>query len=83
VAIVGIWAILLGFFFLYMYVRRKLPHFEKNFMLVVGILSLVFGLLIALNPFESSRFIVVLIGLYAIAYGLFSMINSRKLHNQK
>lgn len=79
VAIVGIWAILLGFFFMYIYIRRKLPHFEKSFLLVVGIISIVFGLLIALNPFKSSRFIIVLIGLYAIAYGLFSMINSRRL----
>jgi len=82
VAIVGIWAILMGFFFLYMYIRRKLPHFEKGFLLVVGVLSLVFGLLIALNPFQSSRFIVVLIGLYAIAYGLFSIINGRRLYNK-
>lgn len=82
VAIVGIWAILMGFFFLYMYVRRKLPHFEKGFLLVVGVLSLVFGLLITLNPFQSSRFIVVLIGLYAIAYGLFSIINGRRLYGK-
>lgn len=80
VAIVGIWAMLLGIFFLYIYFRRKLPGFERNFMLIVGIISLLLGILIAANPFESSRFVVVLVGLYTIAYGLFSIINTRRFY---
>lgn len=79
VAIIGIWAILLGLFFLIIYIRRQLPEFEKYFFLVAGIVSFIFGLLIAVNPFKSSRLIVVLIGLYAIAYGVFSIVKTRKI----
>jgi uncharacterized membrane protein HdeD (DUF308 family) len=47
-------------------------------MLFIGILSLLFGLIITINPFEGTRFITILIGLYAIAYGVFSLVNHRK-----
>ncbi len=79
VAIMGIWAMVLGLFFLIIFIRRPLPEFEKYFFLIAGIVSFVFGLLIAVNPFESSRIIVVLVGVYAIAYGVFTIIRTRKL----
>lgn len=78
VTIIGMWAMLLGLIFLIAWFRKKTPKSEKGFLLITGILSLVFGILIALNPFEGSRVITVLIGVYAIAYGLFSMITNRK-----
>lgn len=79
VAVMGIWAMLLGLFFLIIFIRRPLPEFEKYFFLIAGIVSFIFGLLIAVNPFESSRIIVVLVGVYAVAYGVFTIIRTRKL----
>lgn len=79
VAIMGIWAMLLGLFFLIIFIKRQLPEFEKYFFLIAGIVSFIFGFLIAVNPFESSRIIVVLVGVYAVAYGVFSVIRTRKL----
>jgi uncharacterized membrane protein HdeD (DUF308 family) len=46
--------------------------------MIVGILSVLIGFVIVLNPFESTRIIVILIGIYAISYGIFSFINARK-----
>jgi uncharacterized membrane protein HdeD (DUF308 family) len=78
VAIIGFWAILLGLIFLIAWFRRKILKSEKGFLLITGILSLIFGILIALNPFEGSRVVTVLIGVYAITYGLFSIITNNK-----
>lgn len=78
VAIIGIWAIFLGLIFLIAYFRKHLPEFERGFLLLIGILSLLFGVLITVNPFESSRVIIVLIGVYTIAYGVFSIIHTSK-----
>jgi len=78
VIIIGVWAMLLGLIFLIAWFRKKTAKSEKGFLLITGILSLVFGLLIALDPFEGSRVITVLIGVYAISYGLFSMITNHK-----
>ncbi|HBH49517.1 MAG TPA: hypothetical protein DDX98_12795 [Bacteroidales bacterium] len=78
VTVIGVWALLLGLFFLIIYFKRNRLKMERNFMLFIGILSLLFGLIITINPFEGTRFITILIGLYAIAYGVFSLVNHRK-----
>ena len=78
VTIIGIWAILLGAIFSVSYFRQQVPNSGKGFFLITGILSLLFGALIIVNPFEGSRVITVLIGVYAIAYGLYSMITNNK-----
>ncbi|MBN1158814.1 MAG: DUF308 domain-containing protein [Bacteroidales bacterium] len=79
VAITGIWAMLLGLFFLVIYFRKQLQEFEQYFFLIAGFISFIFGLLIALNPFKSSRIMMVLIGIYAIAYGIFSIVRTRMI----
>ena len=53
----------------------------KPFHMLTGILSVIIGIVIILNPFESTRLIVILIGIYVIAYGLFSIINTRKSYS--
>jgi len=78
VTIIGFWAMLLGLILIIAWIRRKMPKSEKALLLITGTLSLIFGVLIALNPFEGSRVITVLIGVYAIAYGLFSIISNSK-----
>lgn len=83
VTLLGIWAILIGTLFIISYFRRRSPYYRKVFRLVIGILSLVFGVLIGFNPFKGSRAIIALIGLYAIAYGIFSIINNSKLYRKQ
>jgi uncharacterized membrane protein HdeD (DUF308 family) len=81
VTIIGLWAIFIGLIFLMSYFRsRKYAH-SNYFALVIGALSFIIGLLIAVDPFKSSRAIVVLIGIYAIFYGLFSFFNTSRLYH--
>lgn len=78
VTIIGIWALFLGLVFLFTYFKKRLPAFSNSFLLVISILSLVVGLVIIVNPFESTRIVTIMIGLYTLIYGIFSLINSSR-----
>lgn len=78
VTIMGIWALIIGIIFLGTFLRSNLPAYSNTFVLIISIVSLLTGLVIILNPFESTRIIIVLIGIYALIYGMFSIINSTK-----
>ncbi|MDD4107677.1 MAG: DUF308 domain-containing protein [Prolixibacteraceae bacterium] len=76
VAIIGIWAIIIGLVLLYDYVRLRLPVMYNTFVLLISIVSLVMGIVIIINPFRSARLLIVIIGIYAIIYGVYSLANS-------
>ena len=76
--IIGLWTILIGFIFIWTYTKKILPKIANSFYLIIGVVSMIIGLLIIFNPFESTRIIIILIGIYAIAYGISSIVNSSK-----
>ena len=78
VTLIGIWSIFIGLVFIWIYTRGHLPEIANTFHLIAGILALIVGLLILVNPFGSTRIIVVLIGIYAIIYGISSIVNTSK-----
>lgn len=79
--IVGLWAIFIGIVFIASYFNKNTPDLTRTFSLIVGLISLVLGAIIVFNPFESTRFVVVLIGIYALAFGVFTMVYSSKFFN--
>lgn len=81
VTIIGLWAVILGLIYLATYFKSRIPSFSNSFLLSISILSLILGILILTNPFESTRVITVIIGIYAITYGIFSIVNSAKIYN--
>lgn len=83
VIIVGVWAVLMGLVFLVMYFGKRIPKPQTGFMLANGVASIIIGLLIFINPFESTRVITILIGAYALAYGVYSMVNNAKTRRTK
>ena len=78
ITIMGIWALIIGFIFLFTFFNRHLPAWSNTFALIVSIISLLTGFIIILNPFESTRIVTVLIGIYALVYGLYSVIHSTR-----
>lgn len=81
-AIIGVWALFIGLVFLFTYFRKDLTVFMNAFHIAVGIISILIGFIIVLNPFESTRVITVIIALYAIAYGIISLIKTSKNGNK-
>ncbi len=78
VTIMGLWALFIGLIFLFSYFKKVLPTFYNAFLLIISILSLIMGITIMVNPFESTRIITVFIGIYTLAYGIFSVVNSSR-----
>jgi uncharacterized membrane protein HdeD (DUF308 family) len=78
VAIIGIWAIIIGGILLFSFFKLEGPGFIKFTTLIVGILSIISGGIVIYNPFETTRMITVLIGIYVLIYGVFSIINTSK-----
>ncbi len=78
VAIMGLWSFFLGLFFLYIYFKKRLSAFFNSSVLIISIISLVTGFIILINPFESTKIIMVIIGIYALAYGIFSLLSSSR-----
>lgn len=82
VTIIGLWALIIGLVFLFTYIKSRLPSFSNIFMLIISVLSLLTGIFIIIDPFESTRIITILIGIYAIIYGLFSVIHSSRIYRR-
>jgi len=76
--ILGIYAIIIGLFFLAGYFSGKLANYFKGSLLVNGIISLLFGILMVVNPFDSTRIVTLLAGIYALIYGIFSVMNTTR-----
>ena len=60
VMIIGSWAVLVGVVQLYVATRSELVPGEKNTLLVNGIITLIFGVILFMNPFESASILVVI-----------------------
>ncbi|MFW5768326.1 MAG: HdeD family acid-resistance protein [Bacteroidota bacterium] len=78
VIIMGIWALIIGVTFISFYFRKAVPDFLKLLSVIAGVISVIVGLLILFNPFETTRVIVVIIGIYAIVFGTFSLVNTTR-----
>ena len=79
IIVIGLWAFFIGAVFIVSYFRSKTPNLVGTFNLIAGVVSLLLGLIVVFNPFESTRFLVILIGIYALAFGIFTMVYSSKV----
>ncbi|MDY0196284.1 MAG: DUF308 domain-containing protein [Tenuifilaceae bacterium] len=79
--IIGAWAAFIGLVFIGTFFARKVSQMIDVLNLTTGAISLVLGAIIIFNPFGSSRFLVILIGIYAIIYGILTMVFSSKIAN--
>ena len=81
VMIIGSWAVLVGVVQLYVATKSELLPGEKNTLLVNGIITLVFGIILFFNPFESAKFLVVISGILAFIFGIVLIAISIRLKN--
>ncbi len=81
VIVVGSWAILLGIFQLYIMSRMDKTSGSKNTLLINGLITLAFGVVLFLNPFASAAFMVVVSGVLAFIVGIILIALSVKLRN--
>lgn len=75
---VGIWAVITGGILIWAYTHNFGDEKRRPVTLVFGIASLFFGLFMALRPLEGTYGIAILVGIYAILYGLHALFYSAR-----
>jgi uncharacterized membrane protein HdeD (DUF308 family) len=73
---VGLWAVFTGVIYIFIWVySRKSENWKAGpVTLIFGIASLIFGLIIIVNPIESTRVIFIFVGVYAIINGIHNIV---------
>ncbi|MBN2168212.1 MAG: DUF308 domain-containing protein [Actinobacteria bacterium] len=73
--LVGIWVIVIGIFEVASAIDLP-PTTGRGWLMVLGIVSIIFGILILVWPFGSIYALMVLIGIYAIIAGIMDIVMS-------
>lgn len=81
VMLLGIWALLLGVMLLVILVNlgHALPN--KNMLLGNALVSLLFGVILLINPFEGAKAMVILSGVLSLGFGIILLWFSFQLRN--
>ena len=67
--IIGLWSVLMGAFML-LVIFSKYYMVNKGFYILSAILSIGFGILLIINPFESAEVFVTITGIIALVFGI-------------
>ncbi len=81
VIIVGIWAIILGIMQLVILTGIERAGSNKRILLINGLLTLLFGVLIFFNPFQAAMAFTVLVGIIALVFGVIMIYISFQIKN--
>ena len=80
VLVVGIWAVILGISQLIIMMNIHSPG-DKRMLLINGIITIAFGIILFFNPFASAAVFIVLTGILAVMVGIILIVLSIKLKN--
>lgn len=70
VILVGIWAVILGILQLTMLTSSKNMGTNKTIILINGLLTLLFGILLFFNPFTAAAAFTFIVGIIALIFGI-------------
>lgn len=78
--IMGLWAVAGGFILMWLSFKMRNQQSQKSpGVLFVSIIFLLFGAVLFLNPFGSALSFTMITGIFALIYGVVSLINAGKL----
>lgn len=79
--VVAIWAILTGVLEILTAIELKKHPIDEVWLFIVGVISILFGILVFVNPVVSLLAITIIIGVYALIFGIFLMALGITLRN--
>jgi uncharacterized membrane protein HdeD (DUF308 family) len=79
VILIGLWAIIIGAVQLILAFQTRGSGSSKNLMIFNGLITLVLGVLVFSNPWDSTKVFVVIVGLVAVVSGSFLLYLAYKL----
>ena len=83
ILVVGVWAIATGIFELIAAVELRKYIKNELWLLFVGAVSILFGIMVFANPLVAGLAFTVVIGIYALLFGMLLIMLSLKLKNYK
>ncbi len=81
VILIGIWAIILGVIQLVILTGASTSKSNKRVLLINGLLTLLFGILVFFNPFQAEIIFTRIIGVIALAFGILMIYISFQIRN--
>lgn len=81
--LVAAWAIVSGIFYIAGAIRLRKVIQNEFFMILNGIISILFGIILAMNLVDGAAAITMMFGIFAILSGIFSIMLSFKIKNLK
>lgn len=80
---IGIWATMMGLLQIVMAVRMQKKVSHHSLFTINGVITLVFGLLLLINPIPTSRVLFIIIGLLAVVAGVMLLYLAVKVKGVK
>ena len=71
---IGLWSVIIGTFMLLVIFNARDIMINRGFFVFSAILSLLFGILLLINPFESAKAFVIISGIIAMIFGIIMMM---------
>lgn len=71
---IGLWSVIIGTFMLLVILSARDIMINRGFFIFCAILSLLFGILLLINPFESATVFVIISGIIAMVFGIIMMM---------
>ena len=79
IVLISLWIIAMSIVQVVTYNAMKNVGYRSPMLIFTAVLSLVIGLLLLFNPFEGARIVAIVLGIYAIIYGISSLYLSFRL----
>lgn len=71
---IGLWSVIIGTFMLLVILSARDIMINRGFFVFSAILSLLFGILLIINPFESATAFIIISGIIAMVFGIIMMM---------
>ncbi len=83
ILVVGIWAIATGIFEIVAAIELRKQIKNEVYLFIMGAISILFGLMVFINPLVAGLAFTMVIGIYAIFFGILLTALAMKLKNYK
>jgi uncharacterized membrane protein HdeD (DUF308 family) len=82
VILISLWIIAMGIIQVFTFRNMKKAGYTSQVLIFTAILSLLIGILLLFNPFEGAKIVAIILGIYAVVYGVSSLFVAFRLINR-
>ena len=79
--ILGLWILLIGVVFFFSLLQSP-PTLLRSILLIISAVVAILGLITIIHPFEITRFITIVVGLFSLGYGILTIAGLRLIRRK-